>query len=177
MSKKSAKVTDDSDLMLDMKTMEALTSKMMSTMMPVFDKMLKSAMDTMKQELKETLTATCLDIVESRCSIIESGAAELSSEVAELSSEVADLKSQISTIETTQLRSSLVIHELPENVNHESDVVLGKNRHPDDISSFLSIIKSKNQKDISRAYRIPTRDKNIPRPLTLVSGLDRDRIV
>ena len=77
-------------------------------------------MDTLKKELKETLTATCLDIVESRCSIIESQAAELSSEV-------ADLKSQISTIETTQLRSSLVIHGLPENVNHESDVVLGQN--------------------------------------------------
>ena len=52
MSKKSAKVTDDSDLKLDMKTMEALTSKMMSTMMPVFDKMLKSAIDTLKRELK-----------------------------------------------------------------------------------------------------------------------------
>src|SRR6218665_3487112 len=104
MSKKSAKVTDDSDLMLDMKTMEALTSKMMSTIMPGFEKMLKSALDTLKQELKETLTATCLDIVESRCSrsIIESRAADLSSEVAELSSEVADLKSQISSIETAQ---------------------------------------------------------------------------
>src|SRR6218665_2609305 len=177
MSKKSAKVTDDSDLMLDMKTMEALTSKMMSTMMPVFDKMLKSAMDTLKQELKETLTATCLDIVESRCSIIESRAAELSSEV-------SDLKSQISSIETAQLRSSLVIHGLPENVNHESNAVLGQNRHSDDISSFLSIITSKmdiqlTQKDISRAYRIPTKDKNRPRPLILqfVSGLDRDRIL
>src|SRR6218665_383866 len=174
MSKKSAKVTDDSDLMLDMKTMEALTSKMMSTMMPVFDKMLKSAMDTLKQELKETLTATCLDIVESRCSIIESRPAELSSEV-------ADLRSQISSIETAQLRPSLVIHGLPENVNH---AVLGQNRHSDDISSFLSIIKSKmdielTQKDISRAYRIPTKDKNSPRPLILqfVSGLDRDRIL
>src|SRR6218665_625384 len=120
MSKKSTKVSDDSDLMLDMKTMEALTSKMMSTMMPVFDQMLKSAMDTLKKELKETLTATSLDIVESRCSIIERQAAELSSEV-------ADLKSLISKIETTQLRSSLVIHGLPENVNHESDIVLGQN--------------------------------------------------
>src|SRR6218665_1986713 len=177
MSKKSTKVFDDSDLMLDMKTMESLTSKMMSTMMPVFDHMLKSAMDTLKQELKETLTATCLDIVESRCSIIESRAAELSSEV-------ADFKSPISTIETTQLRSSLVIHGFPENVNHESDVVFGHNRHSDDIYSFLSIIKSKmdielTQKDISMVYRVPIKDKNKPRPLILqiVSGLDRARIL
>src|SRR6218665_841574 len=177
MSKKSTKVSDDPDLMLDMKTMEALTSKMMSTMMPVFDQMLKSAMDTLKKKLKETLTATCLDIVESRCSIIESRAAELSSEV-------AYLKSQMSAIETSQLRSSLVINGLPENVNHESDVVVGQNRHSVDISSFLSVIKSKmeielTQKDISRAYRIPSKDKNRPRPLILqfISGSDRDRIL
>lgn len=48
--------------------MEALISKMMSTMMPVFDQMLKSAMDILKKESQETLTATCLGIVESRCS-------------------------------------------------------------------------------------------------------------
>jgi len=51
MSKKSSKAVEDNpDLMLDVKTMDALTRKMMETIMPNFEQMLKSAVDMMRNE-------------------------------------------------------------------------------------------------------------------------------
>src|SRR6218665_3045731 len=103
MSKKSSKAVEDSpDLMLDVKTMDALTRKMMETIMPNLEQMLKSAVDMMRHELKESLSQVYQELKESLtqsyAKIFDQRCTKIENQLKDISSETTDLRRQLNVL-------------------------------------------------------------------------------
>src|SRR6218665_4070206 len=94
MPKKSNKIEDasSSELMLDSKTMDALTVKIMESVMPVFKQMLKDAVADMKKELSESTKKTCEEIMGKQFIKLEDNVKRITLENYMLSNEVVMLE-------------------------------------------------------------------------------------
>jgi len=171
MSKKSNKTEDasSSELMLDSKTMDALTVKIMESVMPVFKQMLKDAVADLKKELSESTKKTCEEIMGKQFIKLEDN-------VKRITLENSMLRNQVVMLENLHNRKALVFHGVMEPTQSsslsQSDLSQGeisRSQTMSDTTLILGIARNKlgidlQQGDISELYRIPSKASG-PRPI------------
>jgi len=178
-AKADTKSVDDSEseLMLDSKTMDVLTEKIISAIMPTFQLMLKAAIAELRQEIKlemdDKMKTLCAEKVDLRCGRMEEN-------FKKLSSENSALRNQLLVLESSQSRTSLLIHGMPENT--ETTQQPGQDRSAYDTTAILEMANKRLNldlvlTDISEVYRIPTKVTG-PRPIIIqfVTKRVRDKV-
>jgi len=185
MSRKAQKTEDasSSELMLDSKTMDALTVKIMDSVMPVFKQMLQDAVTDLKKELSESTKKTCEEIVGKQFIKLEDN-------VKRITLENSMLRNQVVMLENLHNRKALVFHGVMEPTQSsslsQSDLSQGeisRSQIMSDTTLILGIARNKlgidlQQGDISVLYRIPSKASG-PRPILVhfISKRTRDSLV
>src|SRR6218665_1476327 len=115
MSRKAQKTEDasSSELMLDSKTMDSLTVKIMDSVMPVFKQMLQDAVTDLKKELSESTKKTCEEIVGKHFIKLEDN-------VKRITLENSMLRNQVVMLENLHNRKALVFHGVMEHTQSSS---------------------------------------------------------
>src|SRR6218665_1260103 len=171
MSKKSNKTEDasSSGLMLDSKTMDVLTVKIMESVMSVFKQVLKDAVADLNKELRECTKKTCEEIMGKQFIKLEDN-------VKRITLENSMLRNQVVMLENLHNRKALVFHGVREPTQSsslsQSDLSRGeisRSRTLSDTTLILGIARNKlgidlQQGDISELYRIPSKASG-PRPI------------
>jgi len=170
---KNPDVMDTMDI-LDAKTLDSLTTKLIEALTPTFRQMLKDEFELFKAEIHESLMKATAEKVENRCGALDE-------QVKCLKEENLSLRRQLNAVEQVTYQSILLVQGLPENTQDASKV--GLRRNPADEAAFIDLVNDRMEvdltcNDILDMYRITVKDKKRCRPMVVqfISKKVRDTV-
>src|SRR6218665_3528646 len=158
---KNPDVMDTMDI-LDAKTLDSLTTKLIEAFTPTFRQMLKDEFELFKAEIHESLMKATAEKVENRCGALDE-------QVKCLKEENLSLRRQLNAVEQVTYQSILLVQGLPENTQDEGPFI-------DLVNDRMEVDLTCN--DILDMYRITVKDKKRCRPMVVqfISKKVRDTV-
>src|SRR6218665_686937 len=136
---KNPDVMDTMDI-LDAKTLDSLTTKLIEALTPTFRQMLKDEFELFKAEIHESLMNATAEKVENRCGALDE-------QVKCLKEENLSLRRQLNAVEQVTYQSILLVQGLPENTQDASKV--GLRRNPADEVAFIDLVNDRMEVDLT----------------------------